>query len=106
MRKYSLEWTPWGVNIHHPNPYYTLEVEFNRKQGKLFLDTHFFFDIGGNRRMLVYERDAQDYLDTFKIPINPQFQYAEPGAGLGGFIPFLVSSLQRCSAFVFPGTTR
>lgn len=91
MDRYHSERTPYGVNIHNLSPHYTLEVEFNREAGRPFLDTHFLFDIRGIRRMLVYERDAQAYLDTFEnLPINPRFQYAEPGAGLGGFIPFLV----------------
>jgi len=93
MAQYIIEPNLLGVKINNPSPNYSLEIEFERRGGRpTFLDIRFFYDMGGPTRMLVYERDAQDYFNNFdKLKLNPKLQYVDAGAGLAGLVPFLVA---------------
>ena len=87
-----------GVRVHNPSPNYTLIVEFDKDKVQIKnIDIRFSLDIGGPEQMVVYERGLSDYLLNFGyFRMDPNFQYLEVGAGLGGFIPFLVNeSSQR-----------
>jgi len=94
MNRYDVEHEPRRVKIHTHSRHYTLEIEFNQPNGMLtFLDVHFFHRTGGLEPIVISERDVKQYFDYFDDlkTINPKLQYLEVGAGLGGFIPYLVN---------------
>ncbi len=58
------------------------------------LDVHFVANLDRPDEFLVSESDLRTYLKIFScLPINPDFQYLEIGAGLGEFTPFIANAL-------------
>ena len=83
----------------------SITIEDSKTEHSLHINPHFsesndwkslyFYAPWKNSKMLVTARDFSDYnANVLKIPIDSKFQYIEVGAGLGGFVQYVVEKLE------------
>lgn len=89
------------VCIENKSKRYSLNIDtFSRPLSKYFAFQKILFNaqIGGDKKVGITARELDCYRpDIASLDINPDCQYLEIGAGLGGFIPHVVECMRRSS---------
>jgi len=95
MTKYEVTNGEDGVNlIYRPKNYMLKLIPKPAGFPPERLDVHFVANLDHPDEFIVSESDLRTYLKHLScLPINPNFQYLEIGAGLGEFTPFIADAL-------------